>query len=84
MIDVKRFNELKTRVDKLQRDKDRAEGALAQLMERLKSEHGCGTIEEAEAKLSDLRKKTAAKERVYNQALGEFEQDWSASLGKGE
>ena len=45
---VDRYKELKSKVDGLQREADKAEGALGQAMAELKEKHGCKTLEEAE------------------------------------
>lgn len=77
-MDVKRYTELKGQVDRLQRDHDRAEGALSGLMVRLKTEHDCDTLEEAQAKLKQLEAKTQKAEKQFEEALGRFEEEWCA------
>ena len=79
-IDVQKFEQLKARVDKLHREKDRAEGALSQLTERLLTEYDCETVDDAKRKLADLRKKSAMKEKSYGQALAVFEKSWAENL----
>lgn len=76
MIDIKRYQELKAAVDKAQRDHDRAEGALAQLMARLKADYGCDSIAEAEKELEVRRRKVVKDEKAYAEALAEFEREW--------
>ncbi len=44
MMDVDRYKKLKTEVEDLQRKVSRAEGALAQTMERLDDEFDCKTL----------------------------------------
>ena len=79
-IDVQKFEQLKARVDKLQREKDRAEGALSQLTERLQTEYDCETVDDAKQKLADLKKKSATKEKSYGQALAVFDKSWSENF----
>ena len=81
MIDLSRYKSLKAEVDKLQRETDRAEGALAQLMKRLQSEYNCKTLEQAEKQLKKLQKESQAAEDEYNEALSDFEEQWSEMLG---
>jgi len=83
-IDLKRYQVLKSKVDDLQRDADRAEGALTQLMERLKTEHDCDTLEQAEKKVAKLKKALAAAEQQYESDLEEFETDWEHVLKENE
>jgi len=80
MIDLKRYETLKTNVDRIQREHDRAEGALAQLVGRLKAEHGCDSLEEAEDQLVVLERKAKANEERYNNALCEFEEEWGEQI----
>ncbi len=84
MIDLKQYNELKKKVDRLQRDADRAQGALDKLMDELKDEFSCGTLEEAEKMLAGLEKKAEKAERDYVRKLAAFEEKWSEVLGEGE
>ncbi len=79
-ISVEKYNRLKTTVDRLQREHDRAEGALAQQMERLESDFGCKTLKAAEAKAKKLEAEAAGAEREYGEALSEFEEKWSNVL----
>ena len=79
-INIKRYNELKAASDKARREADRAEGAHAQLMARLKKEFHCATVEEAMEELERRRQETTERERKFSEALEEFDQDWSESL----
>ena len=81
-IDLKRYERLKTDVDRLQRDADRAEGALAQLMGRLEKEHDCATLQDAETLLKKLQAKEKAAEEKFATALAEFEEEWSDVLSE--
>jgi predicted transcriptional regulator len=80
MIGLERYKQLSDKVEKLQRDHDRAEGALSQLMARLKSEFGCDTLADAERKLKKLDKEASVKEKEFYEAMDEFEADWKESL----
>ena len=75
-IDLARYKQLKTEVDELQREINKAEGALEQLTERLQSEFGCKTLEQAEKLLRKMQKEAKQAEDEYNEALSEFEEQW--------
>jgi len=83
-VDLKRYEELKSQVDKYQREADRAEGALAQLMERLESEHSCKTLKQAEKKVERLKKEANQAEEEFTIALAEFEKKWDHVLERNE
>lgn len=80
-MDLKRYNQLKNEVDKLQREADRSEGALEQLMTKLKDEFECNTIGEAEELVLMLEKEANKAEKDYDKALEEFEEEFQEVLG---
>ena len=80
---INRYEELKGRVDKLQRDHDRAEGALSELMGRLKEKHDCKTLKAAENKLEGMEGKVAKMEGDFDRAVDEFEEEWGEALEDG-
>lgn len=80
MIDLARYNQLKSQVEQLQSEADRAAGALEQLMGRLEAEFGCKTLKAAERLLAKLEGETEAAEVAYNKALKEFEKKWGSYL----
>jgi predicted nucleic acid-binding Zn-ribbon protein len=79
-IDINEFNHLRQKVQKLQRDADKAEGALNEQLKHLKEEFDCDSIEEAEAYLVELEKKVAAAEKIYRKELKEFRKQWGDKL----
>lgn len=72
-LSLERFAALKRKVEEDSREIERAKGAYAQLMKELKSQHGCGTLKEAEAKLAKMTKALAAKEEAFEAKLEAFE-----------
>ena len=82
-IDLDRYKKLKADVDRCQREADRAEGALAQTMERLADEFGCKTLKAAEAKAKKLAAEAEEAEQEFAGKLDEFEEKHGAVL-KGE
>ena len=79
-MDLDRYQKLKKRVDKLQHEKSRADGALAQTMDRLKKEHGCKSLSEASAKLKKMTKEQEKAEREFDSAVGQFDEEWGGIL----
>ena len=81
-MDIRRWEKLKGEVERLQREVDRAEGVLSSLMDRLKNEHGCKSLEEAKSILEKMKKKADRTENNYNAVLEEFERKWKEVLEK--
>ena len=81
-VDLKKFEQLKSKADKLERDKARAEGALAQTLKRIEDEFGCRSLAEAERLLKQMEKEAEAAEQAYNKAMDEFEAEWGEELGR--
>jgi len=81
-IDLERYQSLKSNVERLRRESDRAEGALEQLMARLKEEYGCKTLSDAKELAGKLENEAAEATRKFNKELEEFEEEWSEVLEK--
>jgi hypothetical protein len=79
-MDVKRFEDLKSDVEKLQRDIHRSEGALTQQKQRLKQDFDCDSVDEAETMLEKMKEDCRKIEEKYNEKLEEFEQEWKGQL----
>jgi predicted nucleic acid-binding Zn-ribbon protein len=75
-MDLGRYRQLKEKVEKAQRESDRAEGALAQLTKQLGNEFGCGTTKEARKKLKSLSSELADAEEEFNESVLAFEGEW--------
>lgn len=71
---------LKQRMDAANAAAQRAEGALRQVMSRLKAEFKCDTLEQAKAKQQELAAATQAAERKFSEALKKFEDKYAAEL----
>ncbi len=80
MMDLARYNELKSAVDRARREHDRAVGARDELLRRLRAEHGCGSLEEAERELKRLRKEASGLSGRFDAKLAEFEEEWGKTL----
>jgi hypothetical protein len=71
---------LKTKVEKIRRDADRASGAYDQGLAQLKKDFGCTTLEEAQKLLEKLKKDTELSRQNYQTALKTFEAKWGDKL----
>lgn len=74
-LTLETFQRLQRRVETLQRDYDRSEGALTQVLERLQTEHDCQNIAQAERKLAKLEKELEKEEKAFTAELEAFEQE---------
>jgi len=81
MVELKRFEELKRKIEKIRKERDKAEGALDQVMVDLKEEFGCKTIKEAEARMAELKQDAEDSQEKYEAALEDFEKKWDGVLG---
>jgi len=79
-ISVREYEQLKAKVEKLQREADKAEGVHAEQMRRLRQDFNCKTLEDAVAKQNDLEKKLQAEEKKLQKMTDKFEKDWGSVL----
>lgn len=77
---VAELNKLKQQADTLKQNASWAEGALAQVQARLKSEFGCNTLPEAQAKLKELQAKGADALGRFETALEKFNSEFGDLL----
>ena len=61
--------ELKTRVETLEKKKDKAEWEYNHSLETMKNEYGFSTIEELEGKLAELEEKLPKLENEFSELL---------------
>ena len=66
--EIERYERLKSSVDKLRREADRAQGSLDQLMTRLREQFGCKTVEQADQEREE-RKENKRIEKQLNAKL---------------
>lgn len=79
-IDLDQYRRLKRQADDAKAEVDRAEGALSQLMKKLKEDFDCDTLDAAK---SLLKQKTAERDEVeqkYNQELASFQKKWGDKI----
>ncbi len=82
MSTVKKYLKLKSDVETGEKIADKAEGALEQVMKRFKVEFNCSTLKEAIEKSKRIRKQERMAERKFEEAMEEFEKDWSDELSR--
>lgn len=80
MADLKRYNELKEKVEDAQKKADRAQGNLDQIMRQLKSDFDCDDLEEAKEVLGKLEKELEETESEFDEAISGFEEKWGDKL----
>ena len=79
-LDLKTYQNLKSKADSLKRDADRASGAFDEALAQLKKDFGVSTIDEAKALLEELQTKDTKAEQKFKAALEAFEKEWGDVL----
>ena len=74
------FLELKDKVDKLQRDLDRAKGAREQSKKRLAKEFNVTDAKQAKAEVAKLQKELEELEEGFDKEMKEFENAYESRL----
>ncbi len=77
---VRRVVELREQVDGMERDKARLGGMAEQVLQRLREEHGCSSLQDGKKKLAKLDKEVARLEKEFSLAMKEFEAKWGKKL----
>jgi hypothetical protein len=80
MANIADLNRIKQRADDAKQATSRAEGALAQVQARLKTEFGCDSLPEAKAKLKELQAKGADALGRFDSALEAFNAEFGDLL----
>ena len=80
MTVLKDYTNLKENVEEAEREANKAEGALEQVMKRLKKEFGCTTLEAADKKYGKMKKQAESAKEKFEKAVEEFEEKWSDEL----
>lgn len=74
------YERLLESISTCEREASRSEGALQQLMARLKQEYGCDSLEEAEALLKKLEREQERLEGKVKKKTEEFEAEYGNKL----
>lgn len=80
-MNLRRYTQLKEKAERLQRDADKAQGALEQVKEQISKEFGCQTIKAAKALAEELQAELEQTEQKYEQQLTRFEKEWGDEIG---
>jgi hypothetical protein len=80
MIDEETYNELKTVITELEKEKNQAEGALKQLKTNLKKEFKCSTLKAAKILLKKLKKEQLENEEKFNVEFRQFKKQYGPLL----
>ena len=80
MLDPKKCQALKDRMESLRRKADQKAGALEQVRGQLLSNFGCRNLDEAKILLAKLKKRTEKAEREFDDTLARFEDKWKDKL----
>jgi len=75
-ITEEKYRKLKQQVEETKAEASRAQGALDQLLTRLKEEFDCSSLKEAKAKLTELEAKKKKAESVFEKVLADYEEKW--------
>lgn len=80
MITLDNLEELKRKVEAIQRRHDQAVGAREQVVKRLKEEYGAENLKEAKALLAETEVKERKVAARYAKKKKEFETEWKSVL----
>jgi len=79
-MDAKEFLRLKEKIARLQRERDRAEGALQRVMKEMREKHRVESLQDAEKHLQKLESKKDEATARFQAASDKFEEKWSDRL----
>ncbi len=79
MLSIERFQTLKALQEKLEREAQRAEGGKKQLLNTLKQDFDCNSIQKAEKLLSSLKKELEELEEEFKEELEKMEETYEKS-----
>lgn len=74
------YQKLKQKAESLERQKERSQGKIDQLLQQLQEEFDCKTLDGAKKSLFKLEKEEAQKEKEASKALEAFESKWGDRL----
>lgn len=70
------YRDLKASVEKARSDAERAQGALDQLMVRLKTEFNCKSLREARELLQEVQKERDKADKAFSEAMTDYKKKW--------
>ena len=82
MISLDEYQVMRKKIDRIMRKRDQATGALNQILERLKKEFDCDSLEAAQKKLKTLKRDLHAKEQEFSQLFSTFKETHGTQIEK--
>lgn len=79
-MNLKKYNKLKTKVERLQRSIDQLKGARQHGVSQLQSEFDCETLKQAKRLLSDLKTEKGEVDEQIETTTQEFTEKWGETL----
>jgi hypothetical protein len=70
------YRKLKLEVEESKSEAERAQGALDQLLARLKEEFDCSNLKEAKRLLDDLESKRDRAQKSFQEAMTNYQKKW--------
>jgi len=80
MTTVEKYQQYKTKVEQLERDKAKAEGALEHQLEQLKKDFNCADIASANKLLKKLNRESTEAAEAFDESVEAFEEKWGEVL----
>jgi hypothetical protein len=77
---LRNYTKLKTQVEALKRERERARGARDELMRRLEEEFGSKTLRAARKLVRQAKRDWEAADKAFTKALADFEEEWQDVL----
>lgn len=78
MSRIEELAEVKRKVERLRRDKQRAKGRLDSAMTNLKEYHGLSSLKAAQKKLDELEIEERNLAAAFDKAKEEFDREWDS------
>ena len=80
MTAVEKYQQYKTKVEQLERDKAKAEGALEHQLDQLNKDFGCSDIGAANKLLKKLKRESTEAAEAFDESVEAFETKWGGVL----
>jgi len=75
-----KYLKLKKKIEQIQQEANKVEGALEQITEQLRKEFDCATLESAKKKLKVIERQEQKAKIEFENAVEEFEEKWGDRL----
>lgn len=75
-MDLQKYLRMKREVEKAERERQNAKGALDLLLETLKRDFGCESLEEGDKLLASIEEKKRELESNFDAQLREYEKEY--------